>query len=66
MSKTRITDKTALLTLEPDKFSIHTFELSMKLFFVEWNSIKKKLDKNHLIYEDENIKGLYCENIPHG
>lgn len=62
MSKTRITDKTALLTLEPDKFSIHTFELSMKLFFVEWNSIKKKLDKNHLIYEDENIKGLFHVN----
>lgn len=62
MSKTRITNKTVLLTLEPDKFSIHTFELSMQLPFAEWNSIKKKLDKNHLIYEDENIKGLFHVN----
>ena len=59
MSKTRIIDKTALLTLEPDKFSIHTFELSMKLPFAEWNSIKKKLYKDHLIYEDENVEDLF-------
>lgn len=59
MSKTRITEKTALLTLEPDKFSIHTFELSMQLTFKEWDAIKKKLYKDRLIRKDKEVKGLF-------
>lgn len=59
MSKTRITDKIAHLTLEPDEFSIHTFELSMQLTLKEWYVIKKKLYKNRLIRQDKEVKGLF-------
>lgn len=59
MSKTRITDKIGHLTLEPDEFSIHTFELSMQLTLKEWYAIKKKLYKNRLIRQDKEVKGLF-------
>lgn len=33
----------AEITLEPDGFSIHTFELSMKLSKSEWKKCKQRL-----------------------
>ena len=43
MSKRKIKPKTARFTLEPDGFSIHTFELSRKLKRYEYHSVKNTL-----------------------
>lgn len=48
MSKPVVSRKQTTLNLEPDGFSVHTFELSQKLTKSEWKSIKNKLYKLNL------------------
>lgn len=58
--------KQAEITLEPDSFSIHTFELSMKLSKSEWKRCKQRLydEQNHCgehwIYPDKQHGGHIC------
>ena len=56
----------AEITLEPDGFSIHTFELSMKLSKSEWKECKQKLyaeqeeSGEHWIYQDKQSGHYFC------
>ena len=56
----------AEITLEPDGFSIHTFELSMKLSKSEWKECKQKLyaeqeeSGEHWIYQDKQSGHYIC------
>lgn len=61
MSKRRESKKTAVFELEPDGFSIHTFELSKKLTKHEFHHIKSSLyqSQDGSIYEDDKYKGLF-------
>lgn len=61
MSKRRESKKTAVFELEPDGFSIHTFELSKKLTKHEFHHIKSSLyqSQDGSIYEDDKHKGLF-------
>lgn len=65
MSKKVKKHKRAEIRLEPDGFSIHTFELSMQLSKSEWHNCKEQLfseQKNAgeiWIYADKSCKGLY-------
>ena len=43
MSKRKVKHKTATFSLEPDGFSVHTFELSRKIEWREYHSIKEAL-----------------------
>lgn len=43
MSKKILTHKKAQIRLEPDGFSIHTFELSMQFGKAEWDNCKEQL-----------------------
>lgn len=58
--------KQAEITLEPDGFSIHTFELSMKLNKSEWKQMKHDLygeqrkEGSHWIYPDKQQSGHIC------
>lgn len=64
MSKRTESKKTAVFELEPDKFSLHTFELSMRLTKHEYYQMKDKLyrsqerEKNTVIYQER--KGRHC------
>ena len=52
MSKRTESKKVAVFELEPDRFSIHTFELSKRLTMYEFQQVKGKL------YQvQENSKG---------
>lgn len=74
MSKRKETTKTSYFRLEPDGFSIHTFELSRQLTSSEYSSVKDKLycwqkqdvkSKKGWIYKDaygNHICTLYQEN----
>lgn len=65
MSKKTLKRKKAQIHLEPDGFSIHTFELSTELNQSEWNKCKDRLytDQKKLnevcIYSDKSCKGLH-------
>ena len=66
MSKKIIKHKSASFTLEPDGFSIHTFELSRKLTKMEYNSLKSSLYKQQeqsaqkgWVYKSKNWKGVH-------
>ncbi len=56
----------AEITLEPDGFSIHTFELSMKLSKSEWKKCKQRLFADqeetgeHWIYLDKQSGHYIC------
>lgn len=58
MSKRKESKKTAVFELEPDGFSIHTFELSRKLTQYEYRHIKK------VLYSDPEIE-IYQEYPGH-
>ena len=66
MSKKVKKRKTAQIILEPDGFSIHTFELSMKLSKSEWKKCKQRLYADqeeageHWIYLDKQ-SGHYIQ-----
>ena len=49
----------AEITLEPDGFSIHTFELSMKLSKSEWKKCKQRL---YVLASGENNHSGSIEN----
>lgn len=66
MSNRTESKKTAVFELEPDGFSIHTFELSKRLTMYEFRQIKDKLYRKQeksagkpFIYEDEARPGIY-------
>lgn len=65
MSKKTLKRKKAQIHLEPDGFSIHTFELSIKINKSEWNNCKDWLyteqEKSNKIwiYSDKSCKGVY-------
>lgn len=65
MSKKILTHQKAQIRLEPDGFSIHTFELSMQLGKAEWDNYKEQLyadqkkSNETWIYADKSCKGLY-------
>lgn len=65
MSKKVKKHKKAEIRLEPDGFSIHTFELSMHLSKSEWHNCKEQLFSEQKkageiwIYADKSCKGLY-------
>ena len=65
MSKKVKKHKKAEICLEPDGFSIHTFELSMQLSKSEWHNCKEQLyaeqkkSSENFIYADKSCKGLY-------
>ena len=65
MSKKTLKHKKAEIRLEPNGFSIHTFELSMQLSKAEWNTCKEKLyakqreSDETFIYADKSCKGLH-------
>lgn len=65
MSKKVFKHKTAKIYLEPDGFSIHTFELSTELSPSEWNKCKDRLytEQKHFhdiwIYSDKSYKDLH-------
>lgn len=65
MSKRIESKKTAVFELEPDGFSIHTFELSQKLTQKQYHQMKDKLyqlqeqpGEKQWIYQEK--KGLHC------
>ena len=66
MSKKVKKRKTAQIILEPDGFSIHTFELSMKLSKSEWKKCKQRLYADqeeageHWIYLDKQSGHYIC------
>ena len=67
MSKAKAQHKTARFSLEPDGFSIHTFELSRKISRQEYYSIKEKLYRQQemcsqkgWMYKDENSDHHVC------
>lgn len=66
MSKRTELKKTAVFELEPDGFSIHTFELSKRLTMHEFQQMKSKLYQEQekskgkrFIYEDDARPGTY-------
>lgn len=66
MSKRTESKKTAVFELEPDGFSIHTFELSKRLTMYEFQQMKGKLYQEQekskgkrFIYEDKARPGTY-------
>ena len=66
MSKKIIKHKNASFTLEPDGFSIHTFELSRKLTKMEYDRLKDSLYKQQeqstqkgWMYKSKNWKGVH-------
>lgn len=65
MSKKTLKHKKAHIHLEPDGFSIHTFELSMQLSKSEWHNCKEQLyaeqreSDETFIYADKSCKGLH-------
>lgn len=65
MSKKVKKHKKAEIRLEPDGFSIHTFELSMQLSKSDWHKCKEQLFSEQKkageiwIYADKSCKGLY-------
>lgn len=65
MSKKVKKHKKAEICLEPDGFSIHTFELSMQLSKSDWHKCKERLFAEQKkvgatwIYADKSCKGLY-------
>lgn len=65
MSRKICKRKKITLTLEPDGFSIHTFELSMQLTKDHWNRCKDSLYREqqhlgaHWIYPDHERKGQH-------
>ncbi len=66
MSKTKKKrkNKTANITLEPDGFSIHTFQISMRMTQSEWLSCKRKLydaqkKGDGWIYPDKEQEGCH-------
>lgn len=65
MSKKVKKHKKAEICLEPDGFSIHTFELSMQLSKSEWHNCKEQLyaeqkkSSENFIYADKACKGLH-------
>lgn len=65
MSKKVKKHKKAEICLEPDGFSIHTFELSMQLSKSEWRNCKEQLyaeqkkSSENFIYADKSCKGLH-------
>lgn len=65
MSKKVKKHKKAEIRLEPDGFSIHTFELSMQLSKSEWHNCKEQLFSEQKkageiwIYADKSCKDLY-------
>lgn len=72
MSKKKTQTKRAAFTLEPDGFSIHTFELSRRMTHREYHSMKDKLyrkqeqsAKRGWLYRDDygnHICTLYAEH----
>ena len=58
MSKRKESKRTAVFELEPDGFSIHTFELSKKLTWHEYHHMKE------ILYDDPAIK-IYQEHSGH-
>lgn len=65
MSKKALKRKKVQIHLEPDGFSIHTFELSIEMSKSEWNKCKDWLyteqEKSNKIwiYSDKSCKGVY-------
>lgn len=65
MSKKTLKRKKVQIHLEPDGFSIHTFELSIEMSKSEWNKCKDWLyteqEKSNKIwiYSDKSCKGVY-------
>lgn len=65
MSKKTLKHKKAEIRLEPDGFSIHTFELSMQLSKSDWHNCKEQLyakqreSDETFIYADKSCKGLH-------
>lgn len=65
MSKKTLKHKKAEIRMEPDGFSIHTFELSMQLSKSDWRKCKELLFAEQKkagaiwIYADKSCKGLY-------
>ncbi len=65
MRKKKLQHKRTEICLEPDGFSIHTFEVSMQLSKSEWHNCKEKLFSDQMkarkiwIYADKSCKGLF-------
>lgn len=62
MSKKYTIRKQAAVSLEPDGFSIHTFEISQKLSRSEYQNLKEKLYKDQKRHKNKNEKAwIYRE-----